>query len=322
MEIIIEEISRNYKLLHRHKLSQQKINIGRDYHNDIILADPHICPSHLTIELNDNQWQVTDNQTINGSFIENAQEKKQNANDHIIRDGDVITLGKSQLRILFPDHQVEPTVAFSPFESFIDLMRNPLILLLSMALFTIIAGGMFYLNTAKEINFSQLFVPTIGMVLGFALWPAGVALVSHLNKHEPRILAQLGVSFAFFNLMWLSDFLESIAAFNSASDSILPLFLLAISIALAYSLFWLNCYIGFHMSAKRRSIVAASITLLLFGGSYLVQYSNKPEFNPRPQYDATIMMPSFLIASSSSVDEFIADSSKLFDKTKKETLKK
>ena len=321
MEIIIEEISRNYKLLHRHKLSQQKINIGRDYHNDIILADPHICPSHLTIELNDNQWQVTDNQTINGSFIENAQEKKQNANDHIIRDGDVITLGKSQLRILFPDHQVEPTVAFSPFESFIDLMRNPLILLLSMALFTIIAGGMFYLNTAKEINFSQLFVPTIGMVLGFALWPAGVALVSHLNKHEPRILAQLGVSFAFFNLMWLSDFLESIAAFNSASDSILPLFLLAISIALAYSLFWLNCYIGFHMSAKRRSIVAASITLLLFGGSYLVNFSNKPEFNPRAQYDATLMTPNFLITSSSHVDEFIEDSNKLFERTKQSALK-
>lgn len=317
MEIIIEEISRNYKLLHRHKLSQQHIHIGRDYHNDIILADPHICPSHLSIELIGDKWQITDNHTVNGSFIENIQEKKHSANHHIIRDGDVITLGKSQLRILFTDHSVEPTVAFSPFESFINLMRHPLALLFSVALFTLIAGMILYLNTPKEANFSQLLVPTIGMMMGFALWPAGVALVSHLNKHEPRILAQLGVSFAFFNVMWFSDFLESIATFNSASGSIMPLFITIISIALAFGLFWLNCYIGFHMTAKRRNIVAASITLLLFGGSYLVQYSNKPEFNPRPQYDATIMVPSFLIAPSSNVDDFIEDSSKLFDKTNK-----
>lgn len=321
-EIIIEEISRNHKLLHRHKLSQQQIHIGRDYHNDIILADPHICPSHLSIEQVEGQWKIIDNQTVNGSFIENIKEKKHVANEHIIQDGDVITLGKSQLRILFTDHPVEPTVAFSPFESFINVMRHPVAILLSVALFTLIAGEILYLNTAKEVNFSQLLVPTISMVLGFALWPAGVALVSHLSKQDARVMAQLGVSFVFFNLMWLSDLFESISSFNSASGSILPLVIMFISIALAFSLFWLNGYIGFHMTSKRRIIVAASITTLLFGGSYLVQYSNKPEFNPRPQYDATIMMPSFLLASSSNSDKFIEDSSKLFDKTKKEALKK
>jgi hypothetical protein len=321
-EIIIEEISRNHKLLHRHKLSQQHIHIGRDYHNDIILADPHICPSHLSIEKIDGQWVINDNQTVNGSFIENINKKKHSADHHIIHDGDVITLGKSQLRILFTNHPVEPTLAFSPFESLIKLMRHPLVLLLSIALFTLIAGGVFYLNTPKEVNFSQLLVPTIGMTLGFGLWPAGVALVSHLNKHEARIMTQLGISFVFFNLMWFSDFLESLATFNSASGSIIPLFVLMTSIALSFSLFWLNGYIGFHMSSKRRVVVAASMTLLLFGGSYLVQYSKKPEFNPRPQYDATIMMPTFLIASSASVDEFIKDSSELFDKTKKEALSK
>lgn len=321
-EIIIEEISRNHKLLHRHKLSQKQIHIGRDYHNDIILADPHICPSHLSIELREGQWIITDNQTVNGSFIENTNNRKHDADQHIINDGDVITLGKSQLRILFTDHPVEPTISISPFESIINLMRHPLALLISVALFTLISGYTFYLNTPKEINFSQLLVPTIGMALGFALWPAGVALVSHLSKHEARVLTQLGISFAFFNLMWFSDFLEGFVNFNSSSGSIVPTFVLLISIGLAFSLFWLNGYIGFHMSAKRRIVVAAGMTTLLFGGSYLVQYSNKPEFNPRPKYNATIMMPSLLIASSTSTDKFIDDSSKLFDKTKKLAQKK
>ncbi|GAA6172589.1 hypothetical protein NBRC116592_22590 [Colwellia sp. KU-HH00111] len=321
-EIIIEEISRNHKLLHRHKLSQAQIHIGRDYHNDIILADPHICPSHLSLEYIDGNWVIADNQTVNGSFIENIKEKKHPANNHVVCDGDVITLGKSQLRIFFTNHPVAPTVAFSPFESFINLMRHPIALLLSIAIFSLIAAGVFYLNTPKEVNFSQLLVPTITMAVGFALWPAGVALVSHLSKHDARVMAQLGISFAFFNLMWLGDFLGEIAAFNSASDAIMPIVAILISAALAYSLFWLNGYIGFHMSAKRRNIVAASITILLFGGSYLVQYSNKAEFNARPEYDATLMMPSFLLAPSSTTDKFIADSGKLFDKTSKKAKQK
>ncbi len=320
-EIIIEEVSKGHKLLHRHKSTKKQIHIGRDYHNDIILSDPHICPSHVSLEFIDGHWHVTDHQTVNGTFVENPKQKKHDANQHIVNDGDIISLGKSQLRILFSDHKVSPTVAFSPFESFIDLMRHPMALFLSITLFTIVAGVIFYLNKPIEVNFTQLFVPAISMALGFALWPAGVALVSHLGKHDARVMAQLGVSFAFFNLMWFSDVLESIATFNSASHSILPLLVMLISVGLAFSLFWLNSYIGFHMTATRRIVVSASITMLLFGGSYLVQYSNKPKFNPRPQYDATIMMPSFLLAPSSSVDEFIEDSSKLFNKTKKKALK-
>jgi len=312
--IIIEEVSKGHKLIQRHKFSQNKIEIGRDYHNDLILPDSHICPSHLTIEFSDGQWQITDNQTVNGTTVEQAQQKKKNADQHIINDGDVINLGKSQLRIRFSDHKVAPTIPFSPFDNIIDVLRHPVVLCLSMALFAVLAGGIFYLNSPKDVNFTQFLVSSIKMVLGFAFWPAGVALVSHLSKQEARIMAQLGVSFAFFNLMWFSDFLESVTNYNSASNSMLPIIVMMLSIILAFSLLWLNAYIGFQMSAKRRTIVAASITALLFGGGALVQFSNKPEFNPRPQYNATLMMPAFLMASSNSVDQFIEDSSKLFVK--------
>jgi len=322
MELIIEEITRNNKLLHRHKLDKPSIHIGRDYHNDIILTDPHICPSHISINYINEQWQVTDNQTVNGTFIESSKEKKQKANQHIVRDGDVITLGNSQLRLLFTDHAVDPTIAFSPFESFINLMRHPIALFISITFFTLIAASIIYFNKPIEVNFTQLLVPAIGMTLGFSLWPAGVALVSHLTKNDARLITQLAVSFTLFNLMWFSDILKNIVTFNSASNNILPIFVTFTSVILAFSLFWLNSYIGFHMSAKRRMVVSASLTVLLFGGSYLVQYSKKPEFDPRPHYNASIMMPSFLLTTSSSVDEFIEDSSKLFEQTNKEALKK
>ena len=117
--------------------------------------------------------------------------------------------------------------------------------------------------------------------------------------------------------MWFSDFIDNVVAFNTSSNSLAVVIVTLLPIGLAFCLFWLNCYIGFHMPAKRRIIVSLSITLLLFGGSYLVQYSHKPEFNPRPQYNATIMAPNFLLAPSSSVDKFIEDSNLLFEKVNK-----
>ncbi len=319
-EIIIEEISRNHKLIHRHKLSRNKVSIGRNYQNDIILTDPHICPEHLSLKYSQGIWYLNDNNSVNGTLLENKQDKRQDAHQQVINDGDVIILGKSQLRVLFSDHQVSETIALSPFESLIDLIRHPIAVFISLALFMLIAGNISYLNQQVETNISQLFVSAFSMSLLFSLWPAGVALVSHLTKNEPRILAQFGISFVFFILMWFSDLLEEIVAFNSASNSALGLLTALLPILLAFSLFWLNSYIGFHMSAKRRAIVAISITALLFGGTYLLQYSKKREFNPHPNYNATIMAPVFLIAPSNSVDDFVKQSNDLFEQASKAAL--
>ena len=316
-EIIIEEITRNHKLLHRHRLIQNEVSIGRGYQNDIILTDPHICSKHTYLKYSQGVWHLNDNDSVNGTLLENKKGKKQLAHQQEIADGDVIVLGKSQLRILFSDHQVADTISFSPFESLIDIIRHPIAVFISMILFLLIAGNISYLNQLTETNVSQLLVSALSISLLFSLWPAGVALVSHLTKHEPRILAQFGISFIFFILMWLSDRLEKIIAFNSASDSALGVFFSLLPLGLAFCLFWLNSYVGFHVSARRRIVVAFSITTLLFGGSYLLQYSKKPEFNPHPQYSATIMAPHFLIAPSNNVDTFLVQSNALFEQVSK-----
>ena len=316
-EVFIEEITRNHKLLHRHRLSQNTISIGRDYNNDIILTDPHICPQHLSLSFSEGTWHIHDNDSINGTVLENSHAKKKNAHQQTITDGDVIIVGKSQLRILLKNHAVAKTIAFSPFEYLIDFIRNPMAVFTAIAIFMLIAANSTYLNQPTETNISQLFVGAFSKGLLFALWPIGVALVSHITKHEPRLLAQFGISFTFFILMFFMDFIEEVIAFNSASNSILSIFMTLLTIGITFSLFWLNSYIGFHVSAKRRFVVALSITFLLVGGIYLLQYSKKPEFNPHPLYNSTIMAPIYLIAPSNNVDNFIQESNKLFEEASK-----
>jgi hypothetical protein len=315
MEVIIEEISRGQKVLGRSKFSKPSITIGRSYKNDIVFADPHVCPEHIQINIEDNDWVLTDNNSVNGSYISDS---KDNADKHILRSGDIISFGKSQIRIVFPDHPVEPSITLSPFESVVDITRTPLILFSNILFFTFLTGYLFYLNKPLEVSFSQLLVPAIGMTLAFALWPLAISLISHLTKHDARTLSQLGICFAFFNLMWLSDVIEKVVDVNLSSNWPLTGIITLLPIGLAFCLFWLNSYIGFHMTEKRRFIVAICLTTLLFGGSFLIKLSNKPEFSPRPHYNSNIMPPIFILSPSVTVEEFIEDNQRLFEQVEKD----
>lgn len=318
MEIIIEEVSRGHKVISRQRFAQSHVAIGRGYHNDIILTDPHICAEHLILSFDGDNWRVKDLDSINGSYL---GEGKKSADGHIVHSGDVIRLGKSQVRVLFPHHPVSDSITLSPFENLINATKQPAVLIFNIALFTFITGWIYFLNNPKDVNLTQYLVPAAGITLVFAIWPIALALVSHLTKHDARIWTQLGVCFVFYNLTWLSDILDSIIKFNSASNSMLPLLAAIFPIALAFMLFWLNTYIGFHANNQRRTAIAAGLTILLFGGTYLIQLSKQPEFSVRPKFESTLMTPSFLVTNSSTVDDFLNNSDKLFlqvDKAVKE----
>lgn len=319
MEIIIEEITRAHKLIARHKFSQNSVNIGRGYDNDIIMADPHICAQHLGLLYDGENWVINDEDTVNGSFYEDEFSKAKSAvNQDKIHSGQVFMLGKSLVRVIFPDHPVPESIRFSPFENIINLTRHPLFLTFSIVLFACITGWLFNLHNPIEVTFTQLLVPAVGMTLLFTLWPAGVALVSHLTKHDARFWGQLGICFVFFNLMWLNDFVENLVSFNSSSQSIFSVLVAILPIALAFCLFWLNCYIGFHMTNKRRTVISACLVILLFGGSLLIQLSKKPEFSIRPAFNTTLMAPSYLFTESNNVQGFVENTKALFSEAQKE----
>lgn len=315
MEIIVEQISRNHKVIGCHKFAKGEVTIGRGYDNDIIVTDPHVCPNHLKIDFDGDQWVIRDDCTINGSFIEKEKAPFQS---HIVQSGDVISFGKSLIRLVFPHHPVAKSIPFSPLEQLVDFAKHPAVLLFNIAIFVLVFAWLIYLKKPFEVSMTNIAVPAIGMGLAFSIWPVIVSIISHLTKHDARPLHQFGISFLFFNLMWLSDGLEAIVYFNTSANMPIAMGVTVIPIALAFSLFWLNCYIGFHMTQTRRFVTASVLTGLLFGGNMLIHMSKQPEFSPMPSYDSTLMTPEFLFSGSNSVDTFLEDSAQLFEDTRKE----
>ena len=318
MEIIIEQLTRGHKLISRNKFSHGEINIGRSYSNDIIVTDQHVCPVHLQIYFDGQDWIAQDKASINGSTIEQT---KQPVNQHKIESGDVIRFGKTVIRFLFPNHHIQKTVPFSPFEDLVDFARKPLVMAFNILLFVAIAAWVSYIRLPTEVSWQHITGPAISMTLAFLSWPMIVSLISHLSKNDAHVMHQIGVSFLYFNLLAASSVLESIVYFNTSSGLSLAQFVSALPIAFAFGLFWLNCYLGFQMNVVRRTVSAACLTALLFGGSALMQLSKQPDFSPLPSYNATLMLPAFQFVPSSSVDEFIEQSQSLFEQTNKEAKK-
>ena len=102
------------ELLHSHGHGVEKrfvfeggrATIGRSYSNDIILDDPFVSPEHLSVSRNGAGVHVVDLASENGTQINGeATFQDQRAK---VASGDEICIGKTRLKLVLPDHPVEP----------------------------------------------------------------------------------------------------------------------------------------------------------------------------------------------------------------------
>jgi len=80
------------KVIERIVTEKKRISIGRTKDNDIVLENRGVSRKHALIEFNEKAAIVIDNESLNGTFVNNRK-----INEEVLRDDDVITIGKYQL---------------------------------------------------------------------------------------------------------------------------------------------------------------------------------------------------------------------------------
>jgi len=80
------------KVIERIVTEKKRISIGRTNDNDIVLENRGVSRKHAMIEFNDNAAVVMDNESLNGTFV-----NQRKINEEVLRDEDIITIGKYQL---------------------------------------------------------------------------------------------------------------------------------------------------------------------------------------------------------------------------------
>lgn len=80
------------KIIERVVTEKQRISIGRTPDNDIVLDNRGVSRKHAQIEFNDTSTLIIDNESLNGTFVNNRK-----VTEEILKDNDIITIGKFTL---------------------------------------------------------------------------------------------------------------------------------------------------------------------------------------------------------------------------------
>jgi pSer/pThr/pTyr-binding forkhead associated (FHA) protein len=80
------------KVIERIVTEKKRLSIGRTNDNDIVLENRGVSRKHAMIEFNNNAAVIIDNESLNGTFVNNRK-----VTEEVLRDQDIIMIGKYSL---------------------------------------------------------------------------------------------------------------------------------------------------------------------------------------------------------------------------------
>jgi len=310
MALIVERISRAGRVLAQYRFDQPCIRIGRAYDNDLILADPHVDPHHaeLLTELEDGTPLLRDNGSLNGTLLERRQRVTAPV---ALEPGQVITLGKSCLRVIDSRWPVPPATPVAGIDNLLHSLSlgtaavTLLLLLATLALST-------YLDSATEFKLEQMVTPTVGVILLLLLYAGFWALVGRVVRHDGRFLTHCTVFMVGMLLLQAGESVVHVVSFNLRFMPSLPYFNTALFGVVLFAMLWTSLRLASHFARRTHLAVAMAPSLLLAVVIVANLHEDSAEFDPHPSYDATLLPPVVQFFTAVPSKEFLARGKALF----------
>ncbi|MFY9259908.1 MAG: FHA domain-containing protein [Gallionella sp.] len=303
----IEILNQHGDVTVRHPVYAWPVNVGRAYHNDVMLDDPYIAAGHLEIQPADaGGYQLNVLGGVNAMTINRKRERHQSAK---VSAEDIIHIGKTAFRVRPVDYDVSPD---QPLPKHAWLRSSlGLFMGISLVLFEYILSR--WLNYDREEKLTILAADMIDSIpLEFGLtWIGFWAIIgrievgkSHFIEHAT--LATLGAGV----LMLIGD-MSSYVAF--ALDSSLLSYLL--HIAVIPFIFGLIIYrhlcLASRISHRKIGFLVAGLVILGTHISDLKNQWHSEDDLARMPYSRTIGSPAMVLTPGQTPAEFIADTQKL-----------
>lgn len=313
MAIIVQLLSRNNKVIQQQRFTQDELNIGRGYQNDLRIDDPYVCANHLQIN-RDSQSGVLicqDLESINGTKINGNR-----STTATLHQGDIISIGRSRLRLLSDDEQVADTLLLSDFEESIGWLNNKYVFaLLGIALLVFILSSN-ALNTFEELKHSKLLFAALGQILLISIWPLFFAGLAKMNKKEGRLVSQINLIWMYLILMECYTFIRRIIEFNAPDSLVYEGVDFVFYSTSLFTFIWLTLFIAFHQQSTKRLTISTAMSLIILLGFYYDDLTKADNFSPRPSYALPVLPVQYQLVNPVNTESLIIDSNQLFEDVK------
>jgi hypothetical protein len=308
-KLIIEVLNRLGHCTERHHFEHFPVSIGRGYHNDLIIADPHVSPDHIIVHEDEQGWRVEDCDSLNGAQLKHhAATNQQNH----ISSGDDVIIGHSRLRFYSPEHPVAETHLLAGNQPLVKLIGNPLtsigILLVTLAILLVNQQ----LVTNRIMGFEKLLASVLPSIIGAMFWAGIWAFTGRVIRHHANYFTQFSVSILFvLVLVLINNIIEYITFITSSGIIAQSIGYLMMGMAM-FGLLYMNIANATAMSRKARLYTSHATTwgLLLF--ILFMDYAGQPDFTYSPSFPSTLKPPFAKLAHSQSVENYLKDSEKIF----------
>lgn len=310
----IETLNNNGDVHSRQQCTTLPIRIGRAYHNEIILDDPHSSAEHAVIDTNE-----TGELTIRNINSQNGiRLKGKRANEFIINGDAIFHLGHTQLRIRTNDYVVAPEI--------IDEVNHrwdgwPLAII-AVFMISFLAFGNTWVSDIEN-NKTTPYIINICMWIGYSMLWAGIWAVANRvfggTAHFSRHLLILGCG---LTSLFLWGYVAIIFAYGF-SWTLLTRFGNHIEIIIIAFTIYHHLHQVMPRKHKRVRIVCAVFAILCSGLVLMKNYQSSDQYADE-LYMHEILPPSVRFSRNYNLDEFNVNISQLkkeIDKEREKAIK-
>jgi hypothetical protein len=307
--VVVIEVKSSNKSHRFERVADLPLTIGRALDNDIIVDDPYVDPHHLRIEADsDDNWIAIDLDSTNHTI---------NSNTRIdvtpINSGDLLTIGKTHIRVFREDHKVSATLSTQDLEHrILEFGTLKLVVLLTSVLVMAVSLTIFLQSTIDTTKPYLYAIQTMRVLGSIAVMSGVWAVISRILKGEARITALLSLTIVQMLAGIVLGIIINTVYYNLPGAPLKGLLNSLISSTLLVIYIYLCLVITTRLHFRAILLVCTLIITGSLGFFGLRAFSEQDRFINLPQYDGVIYAPGLLLRSGRSESEFHSNLPALF----------
>ncbi len=304
MEIVVEVLDRNGRVQERIKKNAAHVSIGRSYRNDVILADPYVCPQHLALqfEADSGYWKVQDTSSQNGTYLVGKGRLHQ---PHLLQSGEEFDLGATRIRLLLPEHEIPATRKLPSGRMLADYVAMPVV---AMALL-IITLGVFafaqYLGQGTETKLQQLLLEALMFLAVPFVWASVWGMIGRVAVHDVRFSFHLSMGSLLVLLAYALSVAGDFLGFGFSSDSVVLWIENLGEGVLLCSVLLASLWAATNLSRVSRWVLANCLAWSLIGVGVLSYVANSDPYETQGQEMFRLKPPFAQLQRNQTLDDFM-----------------
>lgn len=285
--------------------------LGRGYHNDIILSDPHVSAQHVRIEYDGEGWNIRDLGSENGLLVNDKLYKDIPAR---LASGDTVRIGRTEIRAYDPLHPVPKERRLQKVNPVLVWLSRPVVVWLSFILALVIVTGWSYLEIWNNEPGPQLAAAAGGTLAFILVWSALWAVAGRLIRHKSRFRSHVAlISITVLISVGVLSYIEAYADFLTNENWVAMLGTYILDLLLLVALLYGSLSLATDLARKRRAQAASYFSIGIMVGIFALTQVAQRHFVQEPTYPAHLEPYLASLAPTDSLDAFMKGNDDLFD---------